>query len=216
MVQLTKEGLAGNANLDELANAFASSHVFRLPRLLHPDLMQMISLRLERSTWTARDDGEIAKEDLPDDLMPTNVLNFAANTPHFLNLIRRVTSRHEINLFDGRIYRMAPGADHFDSWHADIGTTHQDRLVGMSVNLSPRPYEGGMFRLRDEGSGELFCELSNTGQGDGIFFRISPTLKHMVTALIGDEPKIAFAGWFRTSDKDFYSKLKEVCSVARR
>ena len=103
---------------------------------------------------------------------------------------------------------MAPGADHFDSWHADIGTTHRDRLVGMSINLSPRPYQGGVFRLREEASAHIFCELSNTGPGDAICFRISSALKHMVTPLVGTEQKTAFAGWFRSGDCDFYSMLK--------
>ena len=103
---------------------------------------------------------------------------------------------------------MAPGADHFDSWHADVGTTHRDRLVGMSINLSPRPYQGGAFLLREEASGEIICALSNIGPGDAICFRISSALKHMVTPLVGKEPKTAFAGWFRSGDRDFYSALK--------
>lgn len=103
---------------------------------------------------------------------------------------------------------MAPAADHFDPWPADIGITKEDRLVGMSINLSPRPYQGGVFRLRDESTGEILCELSNIGPGDAIFFRISRALKHMVTPLTETEPKTAFAGWFRSGDNDFYSMLK--------
>ena len=208
MIQLTKAGLNGAANFEELAHQFARSHAFRLPRLLHPDLIEMISSRLEHCSWTTQDDGTIAKEALPSDPAPASVLNFAANTSEFLDLIGRITNQDEIKLFGGRIYRMAPAADHFDSWHADVGTTHRDRLVGMSINLSPRPYQGGVFKLRDEASSEILCELSNTGPGDAILFRISSALKHMVTPLSGDEPKTAFAGWFRSGDTDFYSTLK--------
>lgn len=208
MIQLMKAGLTGAANLEELAHRFDESHGFRLARLLHPDLIEMISSRLEHCSWTTQDDGMIAKEAFPGDPAPASVLNFAANTSEFLDLIRRITNQPEIKFFGGRIYRMAPAADHFDSWHADLGTTHRDRLVGMSINLSTRPYEGGVFRLREEASGNILCELSNTGPGDAIFFRISPNLKHMVTRLEGSEPKTAFAGWFRSGSEDFYSTLK--------
>ena len=209
MVQLTKDGLIGAANFEEYAKEFARSHAFCLPKLLHPDLLRLVSSRLEQSSWVTQDDGVIARESLPKDQVPASALNFAANTSEFLDLIRRVTNQPDIKLFGGRVYRMEPSVDHFDSWHADIGTTHQDRLVGMSVNLSPRPYQGGVFRLRDEASGEILFEQSNTGAGDAIFFRISPLLKHMVTPLAGIAPKTAFAGWFRSGNLNFYARLKQ-------
>jgi hypothetical protein len=208
MIHLTKAGLTGSGDLVELANQFEQLHSFCLPRLLDPELMEKISAQLKHCEWITREDGTIAKEAVPSDLSPANVLNFVANTSEFLDLMRRVTNCHSIMSFGGRIYRMEPGADHFDSWHADLGTTHCDRLVGMSINLSPRPYQGGVFRLRNEASAEILCELSNTGPGDAIFFRISSALRHMVTTLVGTEPKTAFAGWFRSGKTDFYSTLR--------
>jgi hypothetical protein len=80
--------------------------------------------------------------------------------------------------------------------------------VGMSINLGRRPYQGGVFRLRDEASGAVLCDLPNTSQGDAIFFRVSPTLKHMVTPIQGTEPKIAFAGWFRSGAMGFYASVR--------
>jgi hypothetical protein len=210
MIQLTKTSMTGTANCEALSHQFEESHAFRLPRLVHPDLLEIISSRLERCSWATQDDGTIAREALPSDPTPLSVLNFAANTSEFLEMIRHITNIPEIKLFGGRVYRMEHAVDHFDSWHADIGTTHQDRLVGMSINLSPRPYQGGVFRLRDEADGKILFEHSNIGPGDAIFFRISPALKHMVTPLSGTKPKTAFAGWFRSGDTDFYSTLKQL------
>jgi hypothetical protein len=36
----------------------------------------------------------------------------------------------------------------------------------------------------------------------------------MISPLLGSEPKTAFAGWFRTSDTDFYDTLKSVKKLA--
>ncbi len=207
MVQLTKAGLIGTADLRELAREFEQSHTFRLSRLLHPELMHMISSRLQECTWISHDDGDIAREMLPSDLAPASVLNFAANTAEFLNLIRCITGC-PISSFAGRVYRMAPDANHYDSWHGDIGKNTDNRMLGMSINLDSRLYTGGIFRLRNETTKRVLCELPNTGVGDAIFFRISRFLKHMVTPLVGTEPKTAFAGWFRSGDMDFYSSLK--------
>jgi hypothetical protein len=207
MIQLTKAGVAGNTDVDELADEFEKRHTFLLSQLLGPQLTQEISSRLERCEWTTDDDGKIAREASPTDPAPTHILNFAANTAEFLDVVRRITGVASITRFGGRVYRMVPGADHFDSWHADLGGAHRDRLVGMSINLGGA-YNGGLFRLRDETTGEIVREISNTGRGDAIFFRISETLKHMVTAVEGTAPKTAFAGWFHAADKDFYSALR--------
>ena len=207
MVQLTKAGLVGTASLQELARQFEQTHTFRLPRLLHPELMQMTQSRLQTCTWTPHDDGDIARELLPSDIAPTTVLTFAANTSEFLNLIRGITGC-QISSFAGRVYRMVPASNHYDSWHGDNGKDTNRRMVGMSINLSSRIYTGGVFRLRDETTKQVLCELPNTGEGDAIFFRISPSLRHMVTMLEGTEPKTAFAGWFLSGETDFYSTLK--------
>ena len=208
MIQLTKQGLAGSANIEELEQQFTHSHVFRLPGLLHPELLKFISSRLDACNWSTQDDGTIAREAAPDNPIPANVLNFAANTPGFLELIRKIALSPEITIFDGRIYRMVSGGNHYDSWHADLGVEERNRLIGMSINLGACPYRGGVFRLRDEASGNVLCELPNTGQGDAIFFRISDSLKHMVTPLDGSEPKTAFAGWFRSGETNFYASLR--------
>ena len=208
MIQLTKAGLAGVADLQELSAQFERTNAFRLPGLIHPDLFGMISSRLEDSAWDLHVDGDIARESVPADVVPANVLNFAVNTTEFIDFIQKLTGL-DIKYFGGRIYRMSPGGDHYDTWHSDIGNSKR-RLLGMSINLGNRPYTGGVFKLRDKQTRHPICELPNTGRGDAIFFRISPTLQHMVTAVGGSEPKTAFAGWFRSGDLGYYSFLKPI------
>jgi hypothetical protein len=101
---------------------------------------------------------------------------------------------------------------HFDSWHSDPGKP-PNRLVGMSINLSPHPYAGGVFPLRNEATGQRLCELPNTGLGDAICFRISPSLKRMVTKVVSTETRVAFAGWFLSGDADFYSMVRRARAV---
>jgi hypothetical protein len=208
MIQLTRDGLVGSAHLEDLERQFERERVFRLTGLLHPELLHMISTRLGSAAWVTRDDGTIAREAAPVGPAPNSILNFVANTREFLELVRRITRCTRITWFGGRVYRLQPASDHFDSWHSDVDAEPvHPRLVGMSINLGSRPYRGGVFQLRDEASGEILCELPNAGQGDAIFFAISPSLKHMVTPIEGVEPKTAFAGWFHSGGVDFYASL---------
>ncbi|MEO6060810.1 MAG: 2OG-Fe(II) oxygenase, partial [Thermoflexales bacterium] len=97
----------------------------------------------------------------------------------------------------GRVYRMAPGEGHFDSWHGDVG---QGRQIALSINLGSADYEGGLLQLArsDSDSSDLLAEIANTGAGDALVFRIAPWLRHRVTDIAGTVAKTAYAGWFRT------------------
>jgi hypothetical protein len=192
MIQLTRNGMTGAVDIDALREEYRSLNTFRMRQLIHPDLMQYLSRRLEETSWKIRKHEKIGIELVPDDGIPESILYFVANLPAFLNVIRRITECDEIAGYGGRIYRFAdPGQ--YDSWHDDVSGS--SRLVGMSVNLSPEPYEGGLFRIRRRGSAEIIRELPNTIPGDAIFFRISTDLQHIVTPVEGI-PKTAFAGWF--------------------
>jgi hypothetical protein len=81
------------------------------------------------------------------------------------------------------------------------------RLITMSVNLSPKPYAGGILQLREERSEEILAEIANTGLGDALFFRISPELKHRVSPVEGVLPKTAYAGWFQ-AEPDFRAMFR--------
>lgn len=189
--------MTGTADIGELREEYQSLSTFRIRRLIHPDLMKMLSKRLAQTDWKVRQHGKIGTEIVPADEVLTGTLNFVVNLPPFLDVIRLITGATGIAGYEGRIYRFS-GSEHYDSWHDDMDGSA--RVVGMSVNLSPAPYEGGLFRIRTRGSAEAFRELPNTVPGDAIFFRISPDLQHIVTPVLGSEPKTAFAGWFGNFD----------------
>ena len=206
MIQLVKHGFLGSADISVLQDEFERTHTTRLRQLIHPNLMQLVSHSLENSLWKNQEHKDIGREVVPEDQAMVGALNFVANAPGFVDVIRQITGCARINLFLGRIYRMLPDSDHYETWHND---THEgDRLVGMSVNLGPDPYCGGVFRLRDKNTTEVLAELPNTGQGDAILFRISRNLEHEVTTVEGAIPKTAFAGWFRAAEYDLLSLIK--------
>jgi hypothetical protein len=82
---------------------------------------------------------------------------------------------------------------HADDWHNDAMA---GRLIAMSLNLSPRGFNGGVFEMRERKSRRMLAEIANTGLGDAILFRLSRDFEHRVSAVETGEPKTAFAGWF--------------------
>jgi hypothetical protein len=85
---------------------------------------------------------------------------------------------------------------------------HEDRLIGMSLNLSRTPFDGAAFQLRDRHSNQMLYEVANTGSGDAIIFRLASHLQHRNTELTGSATKTAFAGWFRSHQPDYYSSIR--------
>jgi hypothetical protein len=126
-------------------------------------------------------------------------------------LVRQITGCSRIGCFQGRIYRCVPGSDHHDAWHDDLGN---NRLVALTINLSPAPYAGGVLQIREALSKTMLQEVPNTVLGDGVLFRLDPSLEHRITELQSGPPKTAFAGWFH-SQPDFLARLRSRSAPGR-
>jgi 2-oxoglutarate-Fe(II)-dependent oxygenase superfamily protein len=206
MVRFTRSGVMATATPDDLQRLrrqFDDTHCVRLHGLMAGDLLRFVRQEIAQGEFADRAHGEIAVEACMQANAALTLLYFLSNDPRFFEFVRQVTGCGLIGSFIGRIYRMVPGAGHYDSWHTD---TIGDRMVGMSLNLSPEVYAGGLFQLRERASKAIVTEAPNTGEGDAIIFRIADTLEHQVTPIEGSVAKTAFAGWF-VSKPDFLSLL---------
>ena len=206
MIQLTHTGLTvDRQEIAGLRAEFSGVHCVQLPQLLAPSLLSFVQQRLEQGRWETKVYPDVGEEYALDDLPALNLLHFLANLPDFRDLMEEITGRTPLRGFEGRIYRMTAAAGHYDHWHDD---TIGPRLVGMSLNLSPRPFRGGLFQLREYKSERMLAQIANTGQGSALIFRIAEHLQHRISDMEGDEPKTAFAGWFRPDLPDFFEGLR--------
>jgi hypothetical protein len=210
LIELNRYGLACQDDLSGVKSEFSERHVVRLPQLLDSDLTCRISQYIERVSWTPYEHPGIGRELKLDSGAAPALLNFVVNTREFLSAIELITQCSPVRIFSGRVYRMTPGTDDYDTWHTDAV---DNRLVGMSLNLGPHPYRGGVFQMRKSGGPEVLCELPNITPGDAILFRLSPQLEHRITPMEGETPKIAFAGWFSSSETDLFSEIRKLSSA---
>ena len=206
MVQLTRSGLNVSGSADDLYRLraqFDRQHCIQLRGLLDADVFGFIQRQIDHAEFVDKTHENIGVELCMTDNAALNLLFFLSNDDRFFQLVRELTGCDRIGAFMGRVYRMVPGTGHYDSWHNDC-VAH--RMIGMSVNLSPQIYAGGVFQLRERRSQEILTEAPNTGPGDAILFRIADHVEHRVTSVDGAVPKTAFAGWF-VSEPDFLSLL---------
>lgn len=206
MIQLTRSGtdMSEMGELNRLSIQFQSEYWVRLPQLVEPALLEMLCSQLGHAEFKPRVDEGIGAELCPQDLKTVGSLRFLANNSRFFEIVRTITGCSRIGCFDGRVYRMVQGEGCYDSWHNDMAGS---RMAGMSINLSPKPYSGGVLLLRERRSQAVIAEIANTGFGDGVIFRIAYSLEHRITDVEGSVPKTAFAGWFQ-SEPDFFAELR--------
>jgi 2OG-Fe(II) oxygenase superfamily len=188
--------LGSQAERSDLCHEFRERNCAVLRGFLQPRLLDELLPRVERTGFRPRGHGNIGTEDSMEAGGPLASLLLAANDPRLFEFVMKVTDCGAIGCFDGRVYRLDPTRGHGDSWHSDVG---DNRLVAMSVNLTTSRYEGGLLQIRDQRSGEVTAEVGGTELGDAVLFRIAEHLRHRVSPVEGDVPRVAFAGWFKSA-----------------
>ena len=205
MIQIQKSRvIADPEDVDRWKAEFLAQHCVVLPKLLEPPLLDLVFERLERGCWRDSVNEGVGREVVLFDAPAIGLLHFGVNTSFFLNTVQEITGCGPLTRFEGRVYRFVPNSGHHAGWHADSG----NGLIGMSLNLSRRGYQGGLFQLREAQTERMLAEIANTGWGDAMLFRISEKLQHRVTEMIGCEPKTAFAGWFKSEDRNPFTRTR--------
>jgi hypothetical protein len=203
MIQLRRQGpVADKEDVERLRCQFEKKHWVILPGLLDSQLLALALSYIEQGRWRKKEVEGFYSESILEIGPAGNLLLFVCNTPAFLRVIGEITRFDCMTWFQGRVYRMKAG--HTDDWHDD---TSDGRLIAMSINLSPRGYQGGIFQMRESKSHRILMEIANTGLGDALLFRLSTDLQHQVTEVQAGEPRTAFAGWFHSTKESMRERL---------
>lgn len=190
---------AGAEAFHPLRAQFDRRHWVRLPGLLAGPLLQVVQRGMATARFVEIRHGSVTPPSVDVCMEPnatSAMLELVCNDPPFRAVVEALTGCAPLARFSGFVYRMLPGAGHHHNWHNDL---IQERRVAMSINLEAEPYGGGVLQIRDRESGRILEEVSNTGPGDAVLFRIDATLQHRVLPVTSGA-KTAFAGWFRAED----------------
>ena len=180
-----------------LREHFERQHWFRIRGLVSEELLRRLAREIDSEEFQTHTHDTAHTELVMRTGRAANLLAFLANDPRLFQLIREITGCDPISWYAGRIYQMLPGREHEGHWHDDA---LDGRMLAMTVNLGQAPYSGGILELREKSSEKVIDQVTNTGPGDALVFRVDPSLEHRVSAVEGDVPKTAFAGWFLSDE----------------
>ncbi|HZS48862.1 MAG TPA: hypothetical protein VFC63_27565 [Blastocatellia bacterium] len=197
--------------MPRMRDQFREQHLVRLPSFIEGNILNRMlhhleAVQLSKDLYFSNKTGlRVGNEMAVDPTSPApNMLTMLLNNSELFKVVEEITGITPIRNFMGRIYLCQPNADHQIYWHDD---NHNNRLVGISVNLSKEPFVGAVLQLRDKASQKILAENANTGLGDAVIFRISSKIEHRTTLLEGTATRTAGAGWFH-SYPDFQSLLR--------
>jgi len=199
MIQMTRMGLEQPKKESEwikLRQKFDRHPFLLLPNFLEPELLRCISKEIRQAKFYDKVHPKgIGSEISMQENTACGILDLILNDSSLFEMIARITGVKSISYFMGRIYRMVPKTAHSLAWHND----HlENRVLGLTINLTPHPYRGGIFQMRDLKAKKNFRVIPQPRFGDALLFKISAKLEHRVTALEGTISRTAFSGWFRS------------------
>ena len=199
LLQIERQGVVfrGSArDLERLRTEFDERHCLVLPEFFPSHMLEIIQRRLGQAAFRKDlDPANLAVEQVMRDPITQGLLVFLLSSAPLFAYVEQITGCSPIGSFIGRVYRMLPGPEYYDTWHDDCV---DDRLIAISVNLSKTAYQGGRTQFRRKGEDRVVSQVANTGLGDALIFRIAPFLEHRVERVLGTEPKTAGVGWFRS------------------
>ena len=222
MIQITQQSVMAEAfDLPRLRAEFAEQGSLLLPNLFAPAILAYLVHKIGVANFVLKHEGSPtypAKRGAHDQahdnheqddheahefgttlfMPPTEQAYFffhlLLNKPALFTLVEQITGCGPIGNFMGRIHRTLAHENQQIDWHDDIADT---RLVGLNVNLSTEPYQGGRFQLREKASQRPLGDIGNVGLGNAFLFRVSPTVEHRLTPVEGYGSRTVGVGWFR-------------------
>ena len=196
-IQLTASGprIAKGAAWQAKKEEFAHRHCVVFENFIAPPLLKRIPQWLETSLY-----GEFVHENgtrelvMRGDMPLVGAFDILLNQDPLFEAIAEFASlEQEVTFFDGRCYKRRPIDSHFDYWHNDTGTA---KRLGLSISLSPKPVQGGVFHIRRARTREVLRRVPAGSLGNAHLFRLDRSLEHRVSPVRGEHAKYAFAGWF--------------------
>jgi hypothetical protein len=136
--------------------------------------------------WEPKSHSGIKEELILTKPLALHLFGVPTNLTPFLRNVEQISGYPPLTRFHGRVHRMIPTGEHYDSWHWDIDDD-EGLLVGMSLNLTAEPYAGVVVQMRYRETQKGFAEV----------------------------PKTAFAGWFRNQIRGFVHAFSEANRAGR-
>lgn len=189
--------ISGTTIIEDAApyrQAFGTTPALLFEDVFSAPLLDRLMARAGTSGFTLRDNGHVGLREFADDGSIGAAFALMLDRPLLCSWLTKATGCPPMRGVVGSINQATPGTDNGLTWHDDL--TNKGRMLGIVVNLSDSPYDGGIFEMRPKGSVEPLLTCHHVRRGSTLIFAVRPDLEHRVTPLTSGGPRRVYTGWF--------------------
>lgn len=165
-----------------------------LEGIFDPPLLDRLLTRAGTSQFMPNHVADVGYREVADDRSIAAVLSVLLGRPTLARWLETVAGVPPLRGVAGAFAQSQAGAVNGLTWHDD--RIDPLRALGVVVNLSREPYEGGTFEMRTKGASRPMLVHHHDKPGMTLIFAVRPDLEHRVTPVTVGGPRQVFAGWF--------------------
>jgi len=208
---LLSDGLegVGEEDIAQWRACFLKNHAVRLPVLFDEGLLEEISAQVKGAAFETFSHGKLGYDYTMRGNITQAMLSALLSQEKLLHIIEKVTGLAQGSLvkLNARVYEMRQRRD-ADGWHSDVDYKNR-RVVAFGLNLQKELVHGGDLLLRRPWSLRKLGCFPVSAFGELTIFRIAQGLRHKVSPVKGDVPRLYCVGWFGAAEDFDYDAWVE-------
>ena len=183
---------------DRYRDAFRHHRALLCPDLLEPTLLAGLLDRCAHGSYAIEQLEQFGAREYEAPQRVGSALNILLSRAPLLRWVEAATGTEGLVAVEGRVANTrANGTDQL-VWHNDMDVG--PRRLGITLNLSDQPYEGGDFELRSLPDRTPLAAYRHRDPGTALIFDIGYDLEHRVRPVSSGGPRRVFTGWFLQAD----------------
>lgn len=160
---------------------------------LAPDLLDLLMRQVASASYIDDDVRYIGTRQIESPQRIGGSISLMLGRGELFDWLERATGCGPIKALAGRIAQTRANDQDELVWHDDNDSP--DRLLGVVINLSDQPFEGGLFELRRKGESEPLFAYRHVQPGSITLFAVRRDLEHRVLPVTAGGPRRVYAGW---------------------
>jgi hypothetical protein len=185
---------------DDSADLFRRQRAIVCPGFFQDALLSKLIERCRTGEFCPDAAGGLGSREVESPQRVGGAINILLQRAPLLRWIERATECGPLATVAGRVVQtLANGSDRL-YWHDDREDT--GRRLGITINLSDAPYDGGVFEMRIKRRDRIEWAFRHETPGTALIFDIRPNLEHRLLPLVSGGPRRVYTGWFM-QDRDY-------------
>lgn len=182
------------ASPEVVARDFARYRAIACANAIEPDLLASLTRLCREGHFESDDVKDLGHREVESPQRAGRALTHVLKRADLFGWIERATGCGPLETIDGRVVRARANNHDQLLWHDDLD--HPRRRLAITINLSERGYEGGVFELREKRTERLLATHHHLAPGTALIFDVDHDIEHRVLPVTSGGPRCVYTGWF--------------------